>query len=1316
VRDEDKAKEQLIDDLVGLRQQIAGLETERKRMKAALQERAHKLSERIKELNCLYGISNLVEKQGISLEEILQGTVDLIPQAWQYPEITCARIILDGQEFITENFTCCGTCWKQTGDIRVHGDRVGVLEVSYSGERSERHEGYLLKEEGDLLNAFAERLGKIIERKQAEEELKKFRTITDRAGYGAVMSDLEGNLTYINESFAQMHGYAAKELIGKHLSIFHAEEQMKNVEKLKKQLEQTGSYVAEEVWHKKKDGTVFLTLMNGTLIRDDEGKSLYLSATAIDITERRRMGEELKETNAFLRSILESSSSVSIISTDLEGNILYWNVGAENILGYKAKEVVSSRKIDILYDDEGETKKTIEAVRSMVLNNKKGVSCEVREVAKDGRKPWISLTLTPRLDENGQVIGILGIGEDITERKQAEEEVIHLYNAVNMATDSIVVSDLGTKIMDVNKATLKMYGTHDKGELIGRNSLDLIAPEDREKAIARMEEVLEKGYIKGEEYHIITKDGSRIPVEMSAALMKDADGKPIGFVAVSRDINERKRAENLVRTQRDLGLSLSTAVGLEEGLRLCVEAAIHVSEMDCGAVYLVDKTSGDLDLVFHRGLSPAFVRSVSHYDADSDNARLVMAGKPVYARRQELDALLDEVGRREQLRAIAVVPIRHEDRVIACLNISSHTLDEVPAFARSALETIAAQIGSAIAHLLAEEEVRVSEEKYRLVVENANEAIVVVQDGVLKFANSKSIEITGYSQEELTSRPFVEFIHPGDREMMVEHHLERLEGEGVPHVYPFRVIDKDGNTKWVEVNAVLITFMTDITERKHAEEALREYQNAVESSDDMIAAVDHHYVYLFVNQAFLRYHCLSRDQIVGHTAAEVMGEGPFQATIKPNVDRCLHGESVQYEMTRRYPEVGERRLQVSYYPLRDDGDDVTGVVAIIRDITEKRKMEEELLKAQKLESIGVLAGGIAHDFNNILTAILGNISLARMYGDPDKISEKLAEAERASIRAKDLTQQLLTFSRGGAPIKEAASIVELLKDSATFALSGSNVGCEFSIPDDLWPVEIDEGQMNQVINNLIINAKHAMPEGGIVRVRAENVTVGAKHALPLKDGECVKVSIDDHGIGIPKEHLQRIFDPYFTTKQEGSGLGLATAYSIVKNHDGHITAESQVGVGTTFHIYLPASPEKVVMKGEKEAKEKPIMGAGRVLVMDDEELVRDLVSDMLTNIGYKATAATDGTEAIELYRKSRESGYPFDAVILDLTIPGDMGGEEAVQRLREIDPEVKAIVSSGYSNDPIMADFRKYGFSDVIAKPYRTRELSQVLHRVMSDG
>lgn len=386
-------------------------------------------------------------------------------------------------------------------------------------------------------------------------------------------------------------------------------------------------------------------------------------------------------------------------------------------------------------------------------------------------------------------------------------------------------------------------------------------------------------------------------------------------------------------------------------------------------------------------------------------------------------------------------------------------------------------------------------------------------------------------------------------------------------------------------------------------------------------------------------------------------------------------------------------------------------LAVIIDITERKRMEDEILKVQKLESLSILAGGIAHDFNNVLTGILGSISLAKMRTPSDDTMLKtLNEAEKGCFRARELTQQLITFARGGAPVKKILSLIDLIIESTTFTLSGSGTRPEFHIADDLWPADVDEGQISQVINNLVLNADQAMPQGGIIEITCENIQLNDA-IIPLQKGKYVKIMIKDHGIGIPKENLQRIFDPYFTTKQKGSGLGLATTYSIINKHNGHISAESELGKGTTFSIFLPASEKESEIR--KDIKEKYVIRSGRILIMDDDAIVRDVAGEMLTALGYEVDIVEDGITAIERYKKAREANSPFDAVIMDLTIPGGMGGKEAINKLLAIDSAARVIVSSGYSRDPVMSDYKRYGFSGVVSKPYTLAELSRVVNDVI---
>ena len=376
--------------------------------------------------------------------------------------------------------------------------------------------------------------------------------------------------------------------------------------------------------------------------------------------------------------------------------------------------------------------------------------------------------------------------------------------------------------------------------------------------------------------------------------------------------------------------------------------------------------------------------------------------------------------------------------------------------------------------------------------------------------------------------------------------------------------------------------------------------------------------------------------------------------------------------------------------------------------------EQERLRMAKMETIGMLAGGIAHDFNNLLTGIMGNIGLVKTYvSSSDSTYEMLDEAEAAAVRARDLTQQLLTFAKGGKPLKKLINAAELIKESAEFALRGSKVKLEIAFPDDLWQIEADEGQISQVINNLVINADEAMPGGGRLKISAENQAVKKSDNLPFQRGNFIRIDITDTGIGMSQEQLQRVFEPYFTTKQKGSGLGLTTAYSVVKNHNGAILVESTQNKGATFHIYLPAT--KKALKGAKTSMaEESGQAGGKVLVMDDEEIIRKMLMNMLGMAGYTVEVSADGAEAIEKYQQAKKSRDPFNAVIMDLTIPGGMGGKEAVKKLLDIDPKATVVVSSGYATDPIMSDYKKYGFKAVIAKPYSVKQLRDLLSRLLT--
>jgi PAS domain S-box-containing protein len=508
-------------------------------------------------------------------------------------------------------------------------------------------------------------------------------------------------------------------------------------------------------------------------------------------------------------------------------------------------------------------------------------------------------------------------------------------------------------------------------------------------------------------------------------------------------------------------------------------------------------------------------------------------------------------------------------------------------------------------------------------------------------------------------------------------------------------------------------------QRKKTEDALRDseqrYRAIVENAYDLIIEIN--------SQGMCNYVSPNCEAVLGYDSTDMLGKSFFDFVYpeeRQALTESFHthiGSLQEIDMTcRLQTKQGEWRWFESHiHPFRTSMGKVNGVI-VTRDITEQKRVEEERLRATKLESVGLLAGGIAHDFNNILTSVFANIGLAKMITAKDASSnpsvvERLSAAEKACLRARDLTKQLLTFAKGGTPVKSTTSIASIIGDTVEFALRGSSVRCCLQIPEHVWPVVVDEGQISQVLQNLVINAEQAMPEGGVIEVTVENDSILSPSDLPLKPGNYVRVTVTDQGIGIPQDHLSKIFDPYFTTKQKGSGLGLATTYSIIKRHEGHISVSSALGQGACFTLYLPASSTKETSRDE--TPNELICGKGRILIMDDEDEIQEVLGKMLEHLGFEVDFASEGEKALSDYTDAFQQGSPYVATILDLTIPGGMGGKETLRQIKALHPEAAVIVSSGYSNDPVMGRFQEFGFSGVIAKPYNLLDLSKVLSQIL---
>ena len=676
------------------------------------------------------------------------------------------------------------------------------------------------------------------------------------------------------------------------------------------------------------------------------------------------------------------------------------------------------------------------------------------------------------------------------------------------------------------------------------------------------------------------------------------------------------------------------------------------------------------------------------------------------------------------------------------------------------------------------------ERRYRLITENTLDLICEVsQHGFYTYVSPNHQDILGYRPKELLGQNFSTLIHSDDVAGVVEKFSECIVAR-VPFVSTFRLRAKNGVWRWLEASGKpleapvgttaaapvaapgttpyegqAVFVYRDVTERREARRALATESERLAVTlgaiADGVISTDLDGRVVQANDAALGLLGLRLDALLRQPVEEHLSflEAGSRAPVE-----CLVTCALRKGVACALPLSGHTLLHVAdngtefavngtATPIRDADENLVGAVLIFRNITERRRMEQELLKLGKQESLGQLAGRIAHDFNNLLTVILGNLSLTRILLAPgDAALRRLGDTEKACLRAKDLTRQLLAFARGGLPVKKGLALEPLVRESTRLILQDSAVPYRLNWPDALPQVNADAEQLHQLLYELLTNALHATPTGGSLHLRGELLKVQEGGALPLPGGDYVRLSVRDEGLGIPEPQLTRIFEPFFTTKENSRGLGLATCFLIARNHDGYMTVDSAPNYGTTFFLYLPAlgvggapapqpaplevpmalrplptpaksvpAPPPVPVTATATAMATATPAARRILVMDDETPICELASELLTNEGFYVETAADGAEAIRKYEDARAAGRPFGAVILDLTVRAGMGGREAVLRLKHLDPDVRAIVSSGYSQDPMMSRYRDYGFRGVVGKPYSVSELVQGIEQAIGD-
>jgi PAS domain S-box-containing protein len=965
----------------------------------------------------------------------------------------------------------------------------------------------------------------------------------------------------------------------------------------------------------------------------------------------------------------------------------YVSPHAERILGYPARQWIDEPDFWKTHTHPDDVKWASTFCRDA---STKGIDHEFqyRMIAADGRIVWLHDIVTVVRSDDGAV-RLRGIMFDITEHKEVEDALQASEDRLRVIFDTshsgIIMIESDGHISFANKRMAEMLCCP-LPELIGSPYLNHLHPDEQPASDILLDQLMNREIDHAAtERHYLCCDGSDFWGYVTSTRLKTVNGTPQALIAVVTDItNHKKQQLALLEETARWHMVMERS---RDGIVILDGASCLVRDVNSAFAEMLGYTRNEMTGMHPWDWDLGFTREeIEAMAAESTKADIFfltrMRRKDNTTRDVEVSATLTELNRQRQFFCI-------------CRDITERKK--------------------------AEDAIRRDKAMLRCFIDSVGDLIFIKDiNGAYQACNKASEEFIGLPESEQIGKTDFDFFGRNVAEVIRELDRQVLASGKESHFEEW-VTYRDGRRGLLDTVKTpfygpdgkqlgLVGIARDITQRKRAEEALRESEELFHTLCDSAP------IGIFRTDADgNRIYCSPGwENITGMSASEGMEMGWVKGIHPDDLEEHMKvwneavaaGHIYSHEHRRLTPQGKTIWVRTLANPVKSPDGKISGYVGTIEEISELRQARQDMLKNQKIESLGVLAGGIAHDFNNILTIILGNISLARLQLNyPEKVTSQLEKAEKATARAKELAQQLLTFARGGEPVKKIIEVRGLLKEAAGFALHGSNVRGEFVLADDLWPVEADEGQLGQVFQNLVLNAVQAMPEGGTVTISAENAT------SPVEGNRFVKISVADTGTGISEHHLQRIFDPYFTTKQQGSGLGLATCYSIIRKHGGKIRATSTLGKGSTFHISLPGSEQESV--SEPYYRKAVSHGSGHVLVMDDEEDIRELTQAILEELGYTAESVENGTEAVDLYWKRKEEGKPFSAVILDLTIPGGVGGKETIEKLLKIDPDIKAIVSSGYSTDPIMANYRDYGFSAVLIKPYRPEEISKVLQKLL---
>jgi PAS domain S-box-containing protein len=912
---------------------------------------------------------------------------------------------------------------------------------------------------------------------------------------------------------------------------------------------------------------------------------------------------------------------------------------------------------------------------------------------------WVHGLGKLEFDKNGVPIKMFGTIQDISSKKKDETELRESEDRFRKlfdgATDGIVVTDIETKKFIIgNNSFAKMLG-YETDDIPNLGISDIHPKASMPLIYTSFELHLEYKDRISEDIPVIRKNGELIYCDIGANQMV-LQGRRC-LMGSFRDITRRKKAEQELKASEEKFRNLVNNIN----------TGIFISTMDGTFIFANNK-----------------VASLAGYNSPEEFIKI--PSKSLYVNIEDRNRLIELLKSQGFVQNMELQSVRQNgsEYTVSLNAVVQNNEDGNPEFILGSIDDI-----TGIKQ--ANEKVASSKKNLQLIFDNTGTANSIFDTNYrLILQNSMSEKRLGRKGEDAIGKSVIEFFGENTGKI-IEKRMEDVFSTGIPQSYEtefnlpdgkywFRTIYQpifDTDHKITQLHLI----SQDITETKKSELLLEEEKErlsvTLRSIGDGVIATDTQGCVLIMNKV--------AEELTGWTQQDAVGKPLSQIFIIVNeitrepsenpVDKVLSSGMV-IELANHTLLISkdstERVITDSGAPIRDKNGAIIGVVLVFRDTTEKVKLMENAHKTQRLESLGILAGGIAHDFNNLLGGIFGYLDLARALTKERTTHDYLENAMKTMNRAKALTQQLLTFAKGGTPIRKVESLTPFIQESVTFALSGSKLLSIFQINPDLWNCSFDRNQIAQVLDNIIINAQQAMPVGGTITIKACNETITNSVHPSLQPGKYVRISIKDEGIGIPKEIISRIFDPFFTTKQKGSGLGLATCYSIISQHNGTIDVESDPGKGSTFHIFLPASNEPTLKSPITHIKK--YSGTGRILLMDDELIIRDTTSAILKLFGYSCHSVTNGAEAILEFTNGLKNNDAYKAVILDLTVPGGMGGLEAGMEIRKIDSQIPIFVASGYADDAVIAEPEKFGFTGSISKPFKVTDLGDLLEKFLS--